>query len=400
MATTEIASDIQNITGVGTANTGFIESAQRFVSSSVPKELLRWAASETVPATHGGDNDPQQVTMPNGTDSIISVRRDSYVANEVGIEERGFIANSASLKNATNTFPKYFIADANRIIVKPDPDSTYKIYVTYIDYSNLDDDSDLRSAIINYSASKEFSKLSVSKLSDMVLIPSPLAPSAPSFTSPDIASVTINNLGVPPTYTAPSITTGNTPTDSTSADLSSLDTNTWTALDYDFDDENINSLKWFQVAGDFIQNQEDFELAGAQLSKISTYAGVYAQALQNQLNKFNDENVEYQARLQEAIKQADINSAEAQQEANLTLQKENQEYSAKLQLYQGDLAKYQNEISAQVQNSTSSLQNAAYYSAESKKYYEWAIAEVNLYIQNNSKMINKTLAAQVAAGKQ
>ena len=199
MATTEIASDIQNITGVGTANTGFIESAQRFVASSVPKELLRWAASETVPATHGGDNDPQQVTMPNGTDSIISVRRDSYVAQEVGIEDRGFIGNNASLKKATNTFPKYFIADANRIIVKPDPDSTYKIYVTYVDYSNLDDDADLRSAIINHSSSKEFSKLSVSKLTDMVLSPLPVAPSAPSYTTPDIASVTINNLGVPPT---------------------------------------------------------------------------------------------------------------------------------------------------------------------------------------------------------
>ena len=219
MATTEIASDIQNITGVGTANTGFIESAQRFVASSVPKELLRWAASETVPATHGGDDDPQQVTMPNGTDSIISVRRDSYVAQEVGIEDRGFIGNSASLKKATNTFPKYFIADANRIIVKPDPDSTYKIYVTYVDYSNLDDDGDLRSAIVNYSSSKEFSKLSVSKLTDMVLSPLPVAPSAPSYTTPDIASVTINNLGVPPTYTAPSITTGDTPSDSTSADL-------------------------------------------------------------------------------------------------------------------------------------------------------------------------------------
>ena len=85
--------------------------------------------------------------------------------------------------------------------------------------------------------------------------------------------------------------------------------------------------------------------------------------------------------------------------ANLKLKKENQEYSAKLQLYQADIAKYQNEINAQVQNSTSSLQNAAYYSAESKKYYELAVAEVNLYIQNNSKIINKTLAAQVAAGR-
>jgi len=399
MATTEIASDIQSITGVGTASAGFIESAQRFVASSVPKELLRWAASETVPATHGGDNDPQQVTMPNGTDSIISVRRDSYVAQEVGIEDRGFIGNSTSLKKATNTFPKYFIADANRIIVKPDPDSTYKIYVTYVDYSNLDDDADLRSAIINHSSSKEFSKLSVSKLTDMVLSPLPVAPSAPSYTTPDIASVSVHNLGSAPTYTAPSITTGDTPSDSTSTDLSSLDTTSWTALDYDFDDENINPLKWFQVAGDFIQNQEDFELAGAQLSKISAYAGVYAQAMQNQLNKFNDENVEYQAKLQEAIKEADINSSEANQEANLKLQKENQEYSAKLQLYQADIAKYQNEINAQVQNSTSSLQNAAYYSAESKKYYELAVAEVNLYIQNNSKIINKTLAAQVAAGR-
>ena len=133
MATTNIAADIQNITGVGTANAQFLISAQKFVASSIPKELLRWAASETVPATHGGDADPQQVTIPTGTDSIISVRRDSYVAKEVGIDDRGFIGNSNSLHLATNTFPKYFVADANRIIVKPDPDGTYKIYVTYID---------------------------------------------------------------------------------------------------------------------------------------------------------------------------------------------------------------------------------------------------------------------------
>ena len=385
MATSEIASDIQNITGVGTADTGFIESAQRFVVSSVPKELLRWAASETVPATHGGDDDPQQVTMPTGTDSVISVRRDSYVAQEVGIQDRGFIGSSASLKKATNTFPKYFIADANRIIVKPDPDSTYKIYVTYINYSNIDDDSDLRNAVVYHSISKEYGRLASGKISDVVLSPSPVSPDAPSFTTPDVASVFLNNIGVPPTYTAPSL-------DASSDQITEMEAGTLGSSETDTE-------QWFNIAGQYIEDQEDFELAGAQIQKISTYIQAYSGAMQNQLNKFNDDNTEYQAKLQEAVRQADINATEAQQEANLKLQKETQEYSSKLQLLQAEVSRYQNEINAQIQNVTSLLQNAAFYSAESKKYYEWAVAEVSLYIKNNSKMINKTLAAQAASGR-
>ena len=385
MATSEIASDIQNITGVGTADTGFIESAQRFVVSSVPKELLRWAASETVPATHGGDNDPQQVTMPTGTDSIISVRRDSYVAQEVGIQDRGFIGSSASLKKATNTFPKYFIADANRIIVKPDPDSTYKIYVTYVNYSNINDDSDLRNAVVYHSISKEYGRLASGKISDIVLSPSPVSPDAPSFTTPDISSVVLNNLGTPPTYTAPSL-------DASSDQITEMEAGTLGSSETDTE-------QWFNIAGQYIEDQEDFELAGAQIQKISTYIQAYSGAMQNQLNKFNDDNTEYQAKLQEAVRQADINATEAQQEANLKLQKETQEYSSKLQLLQAEVSRYQNEINAQIQNVTSLLQNAAFYSAESKKYYEWAVAEVSLYIKNNSKMINKTLAAQAASGR-
>jgi len=385
MATSEIASDIQNITGVGTADTGFIESAQRFVVSSVPKELLRWASSETVPATHGGDDDPQQVTMPTGTDSVISVRRDSYVAQEVGIQDRGFIGSSASLKKATNTFPKYFIADANRIIVKPDPDSTYKIYVTYINYSNINDDSDLRNAVVYHSISKEYGRLASGKISDIVLSPSPVSPDAPSFTTPDISSVVLNNLGTPPTYTAPSL-------DASSDQITEMEAGTLGSSETDTE-------QWFDIAGQYIEDQEDFELAGAQIQKISTYIQAYSGAMQNQLNKFNDENTEYQAKLQEAVRQADINATEAREEANLKLQKETQEYSSKLQLLQSELSRYQNEISTQVQKVTSLLQNASFYSAESKKYYEWAVAEVSLYIKNNSKMINKTLAAQAASGR-
>ena len=138
MAVTDIQATVLSNTGrTPTANS--VEDAQKFVVASIPKDLLKWAVSETVPATHGGDNDPQQVTLPVGTDSVISVRRDSYVAEEVSVQERGFIDNDSSLKKATNVFPKYFIADGNRVIAKPDPDSTYKIYVMYVDYAKLDD---------------------------------------------------------------------------------------------------------------------------------------------------------------------------------------------------------------------------------------------------------------------
>ena len=400
MATSEIASDIQNITGVGTADTGFIESAQRFVVSSVPKELLRWASSETVASSHGGDSSPTGITLPVGSDGILSVRRESYRASEVSVQDAAFLeSGSGSLKIPTSTFPKYYIKSGNVVNVKPDPTNSATAHVEYVDYSNINDDSDLRNAVVYHSISKEYGRLASGKISDFVLSPSPVSPDAPSFTTPDVASVFLNNIGVPPTYTAPAITTGDSPGDDATKNLSTMDTTAWTDLDYDFDDENINALKWFQVAGDFIQNQEDFELAGAQLQKINSYAGVYAQGLQNQLNKFNDDNTEYQAKLQEAVRQADINATEAQQEANLKLQKETQEYSSKLQLLQAEVSRYQNEINAQIQNVTSLLQNASFYSAESKKYYEWAVAEVSLYIKNNSKMINKTLAAQAASGR-
>ena len=62
--------------------------------------------------------------------------------------------------------------------------------------------------------------------------------------------------------------------------LTTMDATAWTALDYDFDGENINYGKWFQVLGDMIQNQEDVELASAQMQKLQTYFGADQQQLQ------------------------------------------------------------------------------------------------------------------------
>ena len=57
MATTNIATNIQNITGVTTANAGFITSAQKFVASKIPKDLLGFAKVKSGDITSADDTD-------------------------------------------------------------------------------------------------------------------------------------------------------------------------------------------------------------------------------------------------------------------------------------------------------------------------------------------------------
>jgi len=586
----EITNHIEQITGVATANTDFIESAQRFVSSSIPSDLMLWAITETVPGTHGGNTSNQQITLPVKTDSLIFVRRDQFEAKKVDGSMRGFIGNTSSLYEATATFPKYYIADGNRVIVKPDPDNTYTAHAQYVDYSKINEDSDLRNAVVFHASSSEFSKLATDGLyswaspsapvapaspsftytdasvndmikplidiSDMdsmtesaptytapvlesrvaftnfssglsetdpgtfniVAVP-PVSPSDPDFTTPAISSVTISNIGVPPTYTAPVV-------GGDATELSSLD-NLASANTIDVATDSKEFDQWFSTAAHLIEDEEDSELASSQLQKINIYITAYSQAMQNQLNIFNDANAEYQAKLQEAIKQVDINAQEAQQETNLLLEQESQEYSASIQKYSADLNKYQADVSKEVQKyqqqlaqyqlelttsaqawqkeesdkvsryqsevqnninvfnkenvlyqqdiqrkvqnlqkdaqeaiqnaqndiavsksnldkdiqinlqnaikdfeqdvqeyaakmqkyttelnqyqlditeqtqeSSTKYQNTQYYERQSERYYKWAQSEVTQYIQNNSKMINQTIAAQAQAQQQ
>ena len=104
MAITDIQATVLANTG-NTPTANSVEDAQRYVVSSIPKNLLKWASSETTAGTHGGDSNPTAITLPVGTDNIVSVRREGYAAEEVPIEDRGFIGNSASLKLATSVFP-------------------------------------------------------------------------------------------------------------------------------------------------------------------------------------------------------------------------------------------------------------------------------------------------------
>ena len=196
---------------------------------------------------------------------------------------------------------------------------------------------------------------------DTVPVP-PDVPTAPSFTTPAITSSTVSSTFDPtsngPAYTPPKVG-GTTEELTTSMGTGSSKT--------DFSD-------WFDQVGDYIETDEDVELAGAQLQKISAYLQSYSNAMQNQLNEFNEANVEYQAELQQAITQAQINAQEYQQEASLLLQKEQQEYSSKLQKYSAEVSEYQAEVSAMTAQAQGYLNTAQGYVGEVQARISYATA--------------------------
>tara|TARA_R100000234_G_C5002005_1_gene180731 strand:+ start:357 stop:2714 length:2358 start_codon:yes stop_codon:yes gene_type:complete len=151
----------------------------------------------------------------------------------------------------------------------------------------------------------------------------------PIFSNPEVSPITIGSFGTAPAYTAPTVGGA---TEELTASLTALTSNE-PGTDADF----LDFSKWFTVVGEYIEDSEDIELANVQLQKISAYISAYQAALQNQLNVFNDANVEYQATIQKQIEQSRLDSQDAQQEASLKLQKETQEYQAKISQYQAQV---------------------------------------------------------------
>ena len=97
-----------------------------------------------------------------------------------------------------------------------------------------------------------------------------------------------------------------------------------------------------------IEHAEDIELAQAQLQKISTYISAYSQAMQNQMNVFNDANIEYQASLQRAIENARLSSTD---DAQLL-----QKYASELNAYSTEVQIYQADANTKIQNYNAKIQ--------------------------------------------
>jgi hypothetical protein len=151
MATTTIASEIQGITGVTTADANFIVSAQKFVVANVPKNLLTFAQTQSSTFVGGGG-------VSVDVDTVTEVQRNGYSCRQILISESKWAADSSSLKKATSTHPVWW-NDNNVIKILPEPAGSEDGYYYFIDHTKVDDNSDLRNVVINYACFKEFAKL-------------------------------------------------------------------------------------------------------------------------------------------------------------------------------------------------------------------------------------------------
>ena len=304
----------------------------------------------------------------NGLDingaKIIGVIRESGTDNdwrdcaEIHPSRQGQARSSGSLYLATSHNPVYTILDNGEIHVLPSPDSSenaFKVY--YVNNSPVETDGtalDHASTGIKFfpkdkiylvvlfasirSLQNSLSAVDISTFSSTAV--SPVAPSIDTISytdatnadasnsnalSSDASATSVDSVtalapslidvsGSAPGYTPPvvggvaeeltvAITTGAAGTDGDQQDVSD----------------------WWEVLADYIEDSEDIELASSQIQKISTYIQAYSQAMQNQLNEFNEANVKYQMEFQEEVNKANQDLQVAIANANNKAQEKRQE---------------------------------------------------------------------------
>ena len=339
----------------------FLTDGAKEIINQLPPDLLGLcSAQQTFTSVAPGSEDE---TMNTG--KVLSVfRNDGDIdqpCRKISPTKKGRVLDSDDMSYASITDPIYY-TENNKINSLPSGGSCKYSEVQYptVSYTHdaiaiFPDEAEYLVAL--YGAIRSIQNKMGSKTSDlpsdMVLPAMPTPPALPSYTTPTVGAITIASLPSAPDYTAPKVA-------GATEELTAAITDGTVGTDADWQDYS----DWFEVLGQMIEDNEDVELAQSQLQKISTYIQSYSQAMQNQLNIFNEGNVVYQAAIQRNIQQAQINAQDAQQEANLLLQKESQEYQAKLTKYSNEIQSYQADVNRIVQDFDSKIKK---HSAD----YQW-----------------------------
>jgi|TARA_Y100000310_G_scaffold296277_1_gene328399 hypothetical protein len=421
-------------------------------AEQINKDLLDMFSLETS-VTSGSGFD----VTANGR--VLDVQRDDRRATPIKNQWRGKISDVNSIYYAPSTDPKYFVLNG-KLYVKPDPTSSASAKVSHVTYGTI---SDASSPSISYFPSEFYKHVvlwvaanlihakmvalrealpsdldgdatvfdAITDLAlNMSLPNSPDAPSygsvasfgsapaysKPSFTAPSFPSIaaldlstsgnaqitalalSITSPGTPDTlsYTRPTISGDG---DESSETLSAMTGDT-TGTDSDW----INYATWFTALSDMIEDQEDVELAEAQIGKISTYVQAYATQMQNNLNEFNVNLESYRQKLSRtqtdssafqaelARFQAQVNS-EVQEWVNNELQNKFQkwvtEYSNKLQEYSMDVQNELNEFNKENVAYQATIQkNITEFQAKDSEYAA-GLQEYATEIQEYQALINK-----------
>jgi len=292
----------------------------------------------------------------------------------------------------------------NKVIVKPDPSDSETALVNYVDFLKVDDDCDLRNAVIYHACSSELSKLSTAELPTVSIaavppdvpslttvtftsIDSDLDASAPSFTTATVSAGGVFGANTAPAYTKPSLTTPVSFEDffNGSEDLNpfgdadpgvlsisvsapaisivSSGISTTAAADIATNAPTYTKpTQTFDITQfeTFLETEEDSELAQVQLGRLNLEMQEYQSDVQNELNEFNKENSKYQASVQAQIQAQQHLAAKNTQSATQTMEALIQDTTLELQKYQAQvndevqeygqkLARYQLEVNTAFQ---------------------------------------------------
>ena len=326
MATYQVkVEDLIGSVGDTAAISDFCTDTARELVNIAPKDILHVMAEEI-------DDSGSGATLSNA--KFLYAKKDGYEAPKVEPDKTARYTDSNSIYYATTKSPICYILK-NKAFVKPSGGQVFAVKFPTIAFGDSFGSyassgtvvaQELEPIILLGAAVKGRLRQLADKRTSL---PTGLVfPSTPSV--PSLSANQIGTLGTAPVYTAPKVGGA---TEELTATIEAATAGEATDK-YDFS-------RWFDLVADYIEDSEDIELAQAQIQKISTYLNSYAQAMQNQMNVFNDANVEYQAELQRVTENARLSS---QDDAQL------------LQKYQAELQNYSNELNAQVQSCTSDLQ--------------------------------------------
>ena len=390
------------------------DTGNDIINSMPDSKLLNYV--KTVSITSSG--------LDISSKKLLAVDKSDIRAYQIPAFEKAKYKDSNSIYYGSDNNPVYYIEDEKVFVIGVGSSNETSGTAHYIPLTLLNESgadlTNAHSSVSNFpqnaeyllvigSAVKCLQRLLADKtaslpsdVSDSLTIPA--APSPPSISTvtystasnadasaSSVGAITVSTVskaditGNAPTYTAPSVA-------GATEELTATLTNDATA-----DDNKLDFSDWFEVVGDFIQTEEDVELAGSQLQKISTYLNAYNQAMQNNLNVFNKENAIYQANiqaelakhntdLQKELTQARLDADDAKQES---AQATDIDKFNKAQDQALDLQNKSNTLQALIQNNDDLIQK---YNGEIQNYsaqVNKAVSEFGAKIQNYGSKIQK-----------
>ena len=282
------------------------------------------------------------------------------------------VVDPDSLYFASKYNPVYTIIASNEVHVYPTPDGTNDSFKVF--YVNHVPKDQTNNAALIYSHS-DIQYFPADKVYLVVIYASIQTVQAAL-----AAGVGIDNIGIPAipdltsiSYESAVVGDSTSPTVST-ATISQADIYTGSAPTYTSQSIGLD----FQQIDTYIDTEEDPELAAAKLQEVSMQLQDTNVKMQNEVNKFTKENVDYQSAIQESMQEVQIanqvNIAQAQHDLQNAIRNRDREMEKELQnavnnmqsinlnnqnllnKYQAEIGIYQAQVQETVQSSTTKWQ--------------------------------------------